>query len=63
MQGRYNTSILVKRNWRDQSMETQQLSFSNEHLATLLEQAHKKGSEEELTAAQMVSWLAQQLKK
>ncbi|WP_255509744.1 hypothetical protein [Jeotgalibacillus sp. S-D1] len=42
-------------------METHE--FKNDHLAALLEQAHKKGSEEELTMAEMVDWLAQELIK
>ncbi|WP_167578664.1 hypothetical protein [Jeotgalibacillus proteolyticus] len=44
-------------------MDTQQPSVQGDKLAVLLEQAHKKGTEEELTTAQMIDWLAGELKK
>ncbi|AJD92297.1 hypothetical protein JMA_29800 [Jeotgalibacillus malaysiensis] len=35
--------------------------LSSNHLSSILKEAHKKGEKEELTAEQMVQWLASKI--
>ncbi|KIL49799.1 hypothetical protein [Jeotgalibacillus soli] len=43
-------------------METQKTTLTHEQLSVVLEQAYIKGSNEEITMNEMVTWLIEELK-